>query len=908
MIKQFTLLFLFSLTCSLSISQEKITEIIKEENPHRIIVKKIGTTNLLLKISPDDYLRVYEIQGEELVIQDERYYPDLFVKVNYEVSNNFFLTSNENGSIAYDLRDFSEFIIPYEDGDYLTQWDAEHNDFVRLLQTSFTYKQMYIDLINKDIIPTPRNETILDLTDNYRRLRREFEDNEDELHVITNLNNQDSIVVSAGQIAGRRSNFNDNYFIYNDQDLVIKIDNSDFYSSTLMEIPEGQTFRSVYLVDKYSIVTTRNASLKFEIRIFDENDLESINIESDYEFGRIHNAVINNHIIFSGNINQYSTLDLSTGLINEQNFNYNYTLFDLDDEYLITYANEQLKFISKADLSISSRTFNQLKGSISNITLIDINGIHYVSFDTRNEGDNPLVKIIGTDVEASTLLDDEVSGISSSPNLWQANNSKKLVLIEDDLYSFDKNGYNQINENIISQIYLNTSIKTDENQICWSENNTDLQFQIKCFKNNTLIDYGSLPNINVSFFTTKLNNFIVNGNSILYYHNEASSNRELRIKSNDTGIDSLLTTLNSSRDFIEVDNKAFFEIEDTLYTFDFIGNRLHNLEIPIHSQFSFLDVIAHNGSVFVKNRDFVYKVNGLENTVIYASTSNEFLGRMSSFGEYLNISTSSGYTFYNDESIQSIALENTQQVKFLGGEYISIIDNNSINEPTQIYNLATQETFNLPDEFNDRIIEYVLENNGSPIVISQNRINSLNSYSIDRFDSEFITYTIQTSIPKITRFTGGSKLIESEEHTLVILDETVLYFDNLTGEITDMVTVLGFTAHLETIYKDNILYFIKHDKDIGRQVFMYDYTISSNIKLPIAEFKLYPIPTENILTIKSLESIQKWSLSTASGQELMSAEPSNTQIDINVNHLPTGIYFIHIISGGKKGIQKFIKI
>lgn len=269
-----------------------------------------------------------------------------------------------------------------------------------------------------------------------------------------------------------------------------------------------------------------------------------------------------------------------------------------------------------------------------------------------------------------------------------------------------------------------------------------------------------------------------------------------------------------------------------------------------------------------------------------------------------------GYYSYDETSLNSILIPNNHVIKYLGNKYLAYYENNNMNtlQPVFIYNLDTQQEYKLTEEYDERVIEFVFSINGSPIMITQNRINGLNTYSIDRFDEEFNNYSNITSIPKSIKFVSSSKLIESEDFTIVILGETIFYFDNLTGEIADMVTVLGLVEQHEAIYKDNILYFIKYDTDLGRQVFMYDHTISSDLDFQLTKFQLYPNPTENILTIKSPETIYQLNVISSSGRVLVNSDIENTQVDINVNHLPTGVYFIEITTGGKKGIQKFIKI
>ena len=916
MIKNLTLLVFFLMVSSVSFCQDRITEILRSENPNTVVLKELGENKYLLKITPDQYLKVYKIQDENLILIDEKYYPDLYYANSYEITKNFFLISNEKGSIAYDFRDNSEFVIPYENGNYITTWSVNNleKDLVTLTQFPSNFTKTNIDLKTKEISPAPNNERIQNLTENIKRISRYIENTDgglNEYNVLTNLVTQDSIVLNTGVLYSGYADFNDHSFLYSKQNQIIKVNNDDFTVNTIMEVPEGETFKSLFLADEYSIIVSQNIIYNYNIRVFDTNNQLIITKENLDGFEGVYNYVINNHILFSGKNKRFTSLNLSNGNIKEELIKYSYDMHNLNDSYLLSYAENKINLISKENLSIKSKNFVQQFHYIPYISSIENESNHLLSFGTNNEGENPLFIINGDTILNSPILMNETTGITSHLKLWDGITSDKLLLADEDIYSFDQFGYNKISENPMTKLYVNGSLKINKEQTCWAESTPASKYQVNCFKNDEVHRYGTIQNITDSLIANPLYNYSVNGDDLLYlYKSPITSDIELRIKKNGIENDSLIKTFNLTNDMKEINQQAFFRISDSLYTYDHQKDALVNLGIPVKSNFSSSNFISHKGKTYLTNGRSVFEIDGINTTLINEVPEDQYLSGLKSFGDYLLMNSNFGYYSYDETSLNSILIPNNHVIKYLGNKYLAYYENNNMNtlQPVFIYNLDTQQENKLIEEYDDRAIEFVFSINGSPIMITQNRINGLNTYSIDRFDEEFNNYSNITSIPKIIKHVSSSKLIESEDFTIVVLGETIFYFDNLTGEIADMVTVLGLVEQHEAIYKDNILYFIKYDTDLGRQVFMYDHTISSDLDFQLTKFELYPNPTENILTIKSPETIQLWNLLSSSGRVLMSSDLQKTQVDINVNHLPTGVYFIEITTGGKKGIQKFIKI
>lgn len=90
--------------------------------------------------------------------------------------------------------------------------------------------------------------------------------------------------------------------------------------------------------------------------------------------------------------------------------------------------------------------------------------------------------------------------------------------------------------------------------------------------------------------------------------------------------------------------------------------------------------------------------------------------------------------------------------------------------------------------------------------------------------------------------------------------------------------------------------------DMG--TFEYDPALSTNDYTTLKNFKIYPNPTNGIITIETTNAIEKIELYTLLGRKL--SESNNTQIDLS--NLANGIYLLTInTQDGKKGVMKILK-
>ena len=74
------------------------------------------------------------------------------------------------------------------------------------------------------------------------------------------------------------------------------------------------------------------------------------------------------------------------------------------------------------------------------------------------------------------------------------------------------------------------------------------------------------------------------------------------------------------------------------------------------------------------------------------------------------------------------------------------------------------------------------------------------------------------------------------------------------------------------------------------------------------QIHIYPNPTQNKITIKSLKHfLSMIYIANALGQKVKNIQPAqSSQTDIDVSGLPNGICFLHIAIGEKIVIRKFV--
>ena len=73
------------------------------------------------------------------------------------------------------------------------------------------------------------------------------------------------------------------------------------------------------------------------------------------------------------------------------------------------------------------------------------------------------------------------------------------------------------------------------------------------------------------------------------------------------------------------------------------------------------------------------------------------------------------------------------------------------------------------------------------------------------------------------------------------------------------------------------------------------------------EVSFFPNPVKNILNIKSEKTIEKIEIISATGQKVQTGKPNSKDVEINMNHLPKGVYIVKYTIDGKVSTEKVVK-
>lgn len=93
-------------------------------------------------------------------------------------------------------------------------------------------------------------------------------------------------------------------------------------------------------------------------------------------------------------------------------------------------------------------------------------------------------------------------------------------------------------------------------------------------------------------------------------------------------------------------------------------------------------------------------------------------------------------------------------------------------------------------------------------------------------------------------------------------------------------------------------------------LFTMDITGDGTLGTPVTNidgFKLYPNPTNNILNISALHTIDSIVIYSMLGQNVMSQSTDNNQVQLDLSGLPTGSYIVRVQAGNQVGSYNLIK-
>ena len=120
------------------------------------------------------------------------------------------------------------------------------------------------------------------------------------------------------------------------------------------------------------------------------------------------------------------------------------------------------------------------------------------------------------------------------------------------------------------------------------------------------------------------------------------------------------------------------------------------------------------------------------------------------------------------------------------------------------------------------------------------------------------------------------------------------YFSGDSMDVQDVASELNLSAGEYQIWTDKK---IQADKEIGR------------VKSTSIIIDIYPNPVEENINVSSNELISSYEIMDSQGKIIdeLSLNIPSSEVNVNVNNLPKGIYFIRVTTGSKTGLAKFIR-
>jgi hypothetical protein len=94
---------------------------------------------------------------------------------------------------------------------------------------------------------------------------------------------------------------------------------------------------------------------------------------------------------------------------------------------------------------------------------------------------------------------------------------------------------------------------------------------------------------------------------------------------------------------------------------------------------------------------------------------------------------------------------------------------------------------------------------------------------------------------------------------------------------------------------------------IAESTYFFDPNSSSIENLHIPQLQIYPTPTKGKVVIECEDIIDEIRLFNISGYVLLQQSPNERNIQISMDNYPTGVYLLHIVTGGKNIIRKIVK-
>ncbi len=94
---------------------------------------------------------------------------------------------------------------------------------------------------------------------------------------------------------------------------------------------------------------------------------------------------------------------------------------------------------------------------------------------------------------------------------------------------------------------------------------------------------------------------------------------------------------------------------------------------------------------------------------------------------------------------------------------------------------------------------------------------------------------------------------------------------------------------------------------VALDAFKWSTTLLAKDEFDLTGFKCYPIPANNFLNVSYSKNIDSISLINVLGQEIYSSIVNQTDVEINLETISKGTYFLKVVSEGNQKIVKIIR-
>lgn len=131
---------------------------------------------------------------------------------------------------------------------------------------------------------------------------------------------------------------------------------------------------------------------------------------------------------------------------------------------------------------------------------------------------------------------------------------------------------------------------------------------------------------------------------------------------------------------------------------------------------------------------------------------------------------------------------------------------------------------------------------------------------------------------------------------------------NHTGE--NEIQTIDVSTYMNSVFAVRFIYDDEGIKANGLAIDDYklmDTTVAGIEELSDFGFEYSPNPVANVLKLNAKEDIGQVNVYNLLGQHVLKHKPSKSSVRLNMNHLPTGAYIVHVQIENKIGTFKILK-